>query len=132
MMGGTVVRWMLVPGVICATVFVAVAGAAQASGDAERGEKRFEECASCHSIAAGEHGVGPTLQGIFDRQAASFEDFRYSPAMRKSGIVWTSETLDAFLADPQKVVPANRMAYAGLPDAAGRADLISYLQKATK
>jgi cytochrome c2 len=29
-------------------------------------------------------------------------------------------------------VPANRMAYAGLTEAAERADLIAYLQQATK
>ena len=52
--------------------------------------------------------------------------------MRRSGITWTAQTLDEFIADPQKHVPANRMPYAGLPDAAARADLIAYLEKATK
>ena len=132
MMGRNMVRSMQVFGIVCATALVAAAGSAQADGDAARGEKRFEECASCHSVAAGENGVGPTLQGIFNRKAASLEEFRYSPAMRKSGITWTSETLDAFIADPQKAVPANRMPYAGLPAAVDRADLISYLEKATK
>jgi len=52
--------------------------------------------------------------------------------MKRSGIVWTGQTLDAFLADPQKAVPANRMPYAGLTDASDRGDLVSYLEKATK
>ena len=116
----------------CAIAVVAAAAAAQNEGDAVRGEKRFEECASCHSVAAGENGVGPSLHGIIGRKAASIEDFRYSPAMRKSDITWTAETLNTFIADPQMVVPANRMAYAGLTDAAERADLIAYLQAATK
>ena len=116
----------------CAIAVVAAAAAAQNEGDAARGEKRFEACASCHSVAAGEHGVGPSLHGIIGRKAASIEDFRYSPAMRKSDITWTAETLNTFIADPQMVVPANRMAYAGLTDAAERADLIAYLQQATK
>ena len=60
---------------------------------------------------------------------AQLADFRYSPALKRSGITWTPQTLDAFLADPQKVVPANRMPYAGMPDARDRADLIAYLQK---
>ena len=51
---------------------------------------------------------------------------------RRSGITWTAETIDAFLADPQKVVPNNRMPYAGMPDATDRADLIAYLMKALK
>lgn len=132
MMGKNIVRSMRIFGIVCTTAIVAAAGVAHPEGDAARGEKRFEECASCHSVAAGENGVGPTLHGIFNRKAASLEDFRYSPAMRNSGITWTLETLDNFIDDPQKAVPGNRMAYAGLPDAADRADLISYLEKATK
>jgi cytochrome c len=118
--------------IFCAIAFFAAAGAAYTEGDPARGEKRFEECASCHSLAPDENGVGPTLYGIFNRKAAALEDFRYSAAMRNSGITWTAETLDVFIADPQKMVSGNRMAYAGLPDAADRADLISYLQQATK
>ena len=131
-MGGKGVRSMQAFGIVCAIALLAAAGMAYPQADAARGEKRFEECASCHSVAPGENGVGPTLYGIFDRKAASLEDFRYSAAMRNSGITWTPETLDTFIADPQKMVPGNRMAYAGLPDVAGRADLISYLEKATK
>ena len=131
MMGTSMTR-LMVFGLACATALVAAAAAAQDGGDAARGEKHFEECASCHSVAAGEQGVGPTLYGIINRKAASHEDFRYSPAMRNSGITWTAETLEAFIADPQKLVPANRMAYAGLTDAPSRADLIAYLQQATK
>ena len=121
--------WILMAA--CSAVLMA-AGSVPFQADPARGEKQFEECASCHSIAAGENGVGPTLSGIFSRKAASREDFRYSAAMRNSGITWTSETLDEFIADPQKMVPGNRMAYSGLPTAADRADLISYLQNATK
>src|SRR5215467_131715 len=110
---------------------VLTASAANA-GDAARGEKRFEECASCHSVAAGENGVGPSLHDIVGRRAASLDDFRYSPALRRSGITWTPEVLDTFIADPQKLVPANRMPYAGLTDAGERADLIAYLESASK
>jgi len=51
-----------------------------------------------------------------------------------SGIVASRgpEALDTFIAEPQASVPANRMPYAGMPDAADRADLISYLQKVSK
>jgi cytochrome c len=121
--------WILMAA--CSAVLLA-AGSVPFQADPARGEKQFEECASCHSIAAGENGVGPTLRGIFSRKAASLEDFRYSAAMRNSGITWTSETLDEFIADPQKMVPGNRMSYSGLTNAADRADLISYLQNATK
>ena len=119
-------------GRLAAIVLVAAAGAAHADGDAARGEKRFEECVACHSTERGANAVGPTLFGVFDRKAGELADYRYSPALKRSGITWTAQTLDAFIADPQQVVPANRMPYAGLPDAGARADLIAYLQKASK
>ncbi len=117
---------------IWAMALLAAAGSARADGDAARGEKRFEDCASCHKLQAGENEVGPSLHGLFDRKAGELADFRFSPALKRSGITWTAQTLDTFLADPQTVVPANRMPYAGMLDAADRADLIAYLQKASK
>ena len=107
-------------------------GAARADGDAERGEKRFDECAACHSVERGVNNVGPSLAGIFARKAGELPDFRYSPAMKRSGIAWSPQTLDSFVGDPQKLVPANRMPYAGMADASARADLIAYLREATK
>jgi cytochrome c len=111
---------------------VLAAGAAQADGDAARGEKRFEDCAACHSTENGVNNVGPSLSGLFGRKAGEAADFRYSPALKRSGITWTVQTLDTFIADPQRAVPANRMPYAGMPDAGDRADLIAYLQKTAK
>ena len=110
--------------------FATAANAQQ--GDAARGEQKFIECAACHSVEKSVNNVGPTLAGIFGRQAGALVEYRYSAAMRKSGITWTPQTLDEYIADPQKRIPANRMPYAGLPDAAARADLIAYLQKVTK
>jgi cytochrome c len=118
--------------IVCAVALVAAAGAARADGDAARGEKKFEECATCHSVMQGQNGVGPSLHGLFGRKAASLADFRYSGPMKRSGITWTAKTLEEFIADPQKLVVGNRMPYAGLPDAGDRADLIAYLEKATK
>jgi cytochrome c len=115
-----------------AVALLAAAGAARAEGDAARGEKRFEECATCHTLERGVNNVGPSLFGLFGRKAGEIADFRYSPALKKSGITWTPQTLDSFIADPQKEVPGNRMPFAGMPDAGDRADLIAYLQKATK
>jgi cytochrome c len=113
-------------------LLLAAAGAARADGDAARGEKRFEECATCHSTQAGVNGVGPSLHDVFGRKAGALDDYRYSPAMKRSGITWTPQTLTTFIADPQKEVPNNRMPFAGMPDAAERADLIAYLEKASK
>jgi cytochrome c2 len=118
--------------IVCACALVAAAGPARADGDATRGEKKFEECATCHSLVQGQNGVGPSLHGVLGRKAAEIADFRYSAPMKRSGTTWTAKTLDEFIADPQKVVVGNRMPYAGLPDAGDRADLIAYLEKATK
>jgi cytochrome c len=111
---------------------LAQAGAARADGDAARGEVKFQDCAACHKLEAGANNVGPSLHGVFTRKAGELADFRYSPAIKRSGITWTPETLDKFIADPQAVVPGNRMPYAGMANAGDRADLIAYLQKATK
>ena len=105
---------------------------AHADGDAARGELRFADCAACHSLAPGTNNIGPSLAGLFGRRAGTIADFRYSPAMRRSGITWAPQMLDEFIADPQKLVPANRMPYSGMPNAADRADLITYLEKAVK
>jgi cytochrome c len=52
--------------------------------------------------------------------------------MKRSGVGWTPETLDKYLADPQGFIPANRMPYAGMSNEGDRADLIAFLQKATQ
>ena len=101
-------------------------------GDAKRGQKVFEVCSACHAANGASNEVGPSLRGVFGRKAGTLEDFRYSPAMKRSGITWDAQTLAAFIAEPQKVVPANRMPYDGLPDARARADLLAYLMQQFK
>ena len=88
---------------LVAGALAAAAGAARADGDAARGEKKFEECAACHKIAPGEDNVGPSLHGVFGRKAGTLADFRYSPALKRSAITWTPQTMDEFVADPQKI-----------------------------
>jgi cytochrome c len=114
------------------SITLLVVAPARADGDPAPGEARFQDCAACHKLEAGANEVGPSLHGLFTRKAGELADFRYSPAMKRSGIAWTAETLDQYIADPQAAIPANRMPYAGLANAADRADLIAYLLKATK
>jgi cytochrome c2 len=113
-------------------LLVLTTAAAHADGDPARGEQRFVDCAACHAPQPGVANVGPSLTGVFGRKAGTLADFRYSPALKRSGITWTPETLDTFLADPQKAVPNNRMPYAGMQDAADRADLIAFLLKTAR
>ncbi len=117
---------------VLAGLLIAGAGDALAQADAKRGERLYEECRACHALEPGAHGVGPSLAGVIGRKAAALDTFRFSPALRRSNLTWTAQSLDAFVADPQKVVPANRMPYSGLPDAKDRADLIAYLLQAAK
>jgi len=100
--------------------------------DAARGETLYADCAACHPLEPGVHGVGPTLYRIIGRKAGGYDDYRYSAALRRSGLTWTAEALDTFVGDPQAAVPANRMPYAGMPDAKDRADLIAFLRKTGK
>jgi cytochrome c2 len=113
-------------------VFALTAGVARAEGDPKRGEKVFETCHACHSADGAANEVGPGLRGIFGRRAGERDDFRYSPALKRSGITWTPETMNDFLADPQKMVPANRMPYDGVPNERDRVDLISYMLQVFK
>jgi cytochrome c len=118
-------------------ILLALAGsmaahAAVAAEDPVKGKALFETCVTCHSLEAGQHGVGPTLHGLFGRKSAA-EEFNYSPAMRRANITWTPERLDAYLAEPQGgVFRGNRMTFSGMPDAQDRTDLIAYLKQATK
>ena len=95
--------------------------------------KAFAPCSGCHATAAGRpNGIGPNLNGVFNAPAGSRPQFAYSQAMATSKIRWTDATLDAFLADPQAVVPGNRMPYSGMTDAASRKAVIAYLRAAKK
>jgi cytochrome c len=109
------------------------AGAASAAGDAERGVRVFSACAACHTLEADRHLTGPSLHGIWGRKAADQATYRrYSDALKKSGVVWNEQALDAWLRDPQKLVPGNSMQFPGLPDEAARGDLIAFLKAASE
>ena len=113
---------------LSAAAAVFIATGANAGGNAKAGEQAFARCAICHSATKGEgNRIGPNLFGIVGRKAGTVPDFYYSPAMKSAGFVWTNDKLDAYLKAPQSVVPGNRMAFAGLPSAGQRADLIAYL-----
>jgi len=74
--------------------------------------------------------AGPPLNGVVGRAAATSEEFRYSPSMGKAaadGLVWTVETLDAYLAAPRDIVPGTTMGFAGIPKPEERKALIAYL-----
>jgi cytochrome c2 len=106
-------------------------GVALAQGDAEKGQVVFNKCKACHSVDEEKNKVGPYLVGVFGRPAGSVEGFKYSEAMKSSGITWTEETIAAYLADPRGYIKGNRMAFTGLKDQDDIADVIAYLKQAT-
>jgi len=87
----------------------------------------FDRCVACHA-KEGAGDLGPNLHGVVGRRAGSLEDFRYSRAMARSGIVWNEKTLDAFLKAPDQLVPGTRMPFEGIANDAERAAVIQYLR----
>ena len=109
---------------------LAVAGQANAAGDPAAGEKAFKgKCGACHNATEAKNKVGPSLMGVYDRKAGMAADFKYSDAMKNSGITWDEAALDEYLKDPKGKVPGNKMAYPGLKDDTKRADVIAYLSQ---
>ena len=90
-------------------------GAALAAGDAEAGKKVFNQCQTCHVVAAPDGTVlagknaktGPNLYGIIGRPAATYPDFKYGDgiiAAGAAGLVWDETNLVAYVQDPQAVL----------------------------
>lgn len=103
---------------------------AAGAGDPESGARVFGVCAACHSLEPGRHMTGPSLAGIWDREAGTAPGFdRYSEALLESERVWDARSLEAFIADPQAVIPGNRMSFRGIGDAEARADLVAFLEQ---
>lgn len=108
------------------------AGGGAAQGDADAGQKVFRKCAVCHQLGAdAKNRVGPHLNGIFGRAAASSPDFKYSKSMQRAGndgLIWTQDTLDAYIENPKALISKTRMNFPGLGDAQDRADLLAFLR----
>ena len=113
-----------------AAVLIASSGSATAAADAARGQTLYKTmCVACHSIDY--NGVGPAHKGLIGKKAGSRADYVYSPAVKASSIVWAAKTLDKWLANPEKLIPGQKMGFM-VPAAKDRADLIAYLKKEAK
>lgn len=94
---------------------------------AAAGRQVYRKCQACHSLEAGKNGLGPSLAGIVGQKAADVPNYNFSAAMKASGLTWDVATLDRYLADPQKVVPGNKMPFPGLKTENERSAVIAYL-----
>jgi cytochrome c len=100
---------------------LAAAGAALAQ-PASAPPASFAVCTACHETTANARpSLGPTLFGVGGRKAGSVPDYDYSPAMKASATVWSADTLAAFVLDPTKAMPGNKMDYDGADAAAAKA-----------
>jgi nitrite reductase (NO-forming) len=97
------------------------------AGDAQAGRLVYRKCQACHSLESGKNTLGPSLAGIFGKKAGEVPNFNYSPALKSSNIVWDAAALDAYLLDPQKAVPGNKMPFPGLKTENERKDVIAYM-----
>ena len=112
---------------ISVALFLGLHGSANAAADAVKGQALYKTmCVACHSIDY--NGVGPAHKGLFGRKAGTRPDYVYSPAVKASSIVWSDKTLDKWLANPEKLIPGQKMGFM-VPNAKDRADLIAYLKK---
>ena len=113
-----------------AVALMAVAPNAFGAGDAGRGQQLYESrCVACHSVD--QSRVGPAHQGVFGRRAGRVADYDYSPALKASSLVWSERTLDAWLTNPERMIPGQKMGYQ-VTDANDRADLIAYLKAVSR
>ena len=96
-------------------------------GDPEAGERIFRQCATCHSFDPADRRPGPHLAAIYGKPAGTVDDFRYSPAMQDTDMVWTTETLSGYIADPRGYLPGTSM-MVGVRRPSDVADLVAYLK----
>ena len=100
------------------------------AADVAAGEKIFTKCMQCHHIGLGATNFyGPVLNGLIGRKAGTVPGYDYSDATRRSGIVWTYETLSSYLKQPQHDVPDTEMTFPGLKSQKDVDDVIAYISQ---
>jgi len=103
---------------------------ANAAPDAVHGQELFaERCTACHAIDRNK--IGPMLGGVVGRKAGAAAGYNYSVALKSAGLVWSTDKLDRWLADPRAFIPGVKMPVRVL-DAPSRRDLVAYLQKESR
>jgi cytochrome c2 len=122
------------PRFVAAAVMLVITLPTAAIADAGRGERVFQRCAACHSVAGSDTKLpGPNLRGVIGRRAGTLAGFEFSSAMVDAGksenVMWDRKTLDKYLADPDDVVPgtAMRLNFQLTPDERG--DVIDFLEQ---
>lgn len=106
-------------------------GVALAEEDAKlikKGKKVYNKCKTCHIIDEEKNKIGPHLVGIIGRAAGAVEGFKYSDAMKNSGVVWNDEEILAYLEKPKEYIPGNKMVFPGLKKESHRLAVLAYIK----
>jgi cytochrome c len=107
------------------TSFAMAQSSATAAGNALKGKEIYDaRCSACHSVD--DNRVGPMHLGVFGRKAGGVKGYPYSEALNKSKVVWSRDTLTAWLTNPEMLIPGQRMGYA-MDNAQDREDVVAYL-----
>jgi cytochrome c len=114
---------------LCLLVFCLGPTYSWAECDIEAGKKQFNKCIACHAVDPGVQMMGPSLFGLMGRKVGSVEGFPFSEAMTSADIIWTEETLDAFLESPMQFMPGTVMPFGGIRKATQRDSLICYIKQ---
>lgn len=88
-----------------------------------------QQCATCHTIDLSEQvRQGPPLFKIIGRRAGTADGFHYSAGFANADFVWDDARLEAWLTNPQAMIPGTVMAYRqARPET--RAAIIAYLKE---
>ena len=116
--------FLILAGLITLILIFSIAYAA----DPVKGRKVFKKCVACHSLQEGKNKMGPPLNNLLGRKAGSVDGYKYSKAMKNSGVIWDEESLDKFLTKPRKFIPKTKMSFRGIKKKSLRDDLISFLK----
>lgn len=121
---------MRLQAIAAAMPLIFAASAPVHSADAKRGQDLWEgRCTGCHSMD--EDRIGPRHRGVFGRKAGSVADFNYSAAVKGAGFSWDAAKLDAWLTNPQALLPGQRMNFR-VAKAEDRADIVAYLKSVSE
>lgn len=99
-----------------------------ASADVAKGEQSFKKCVACHNAdPGGANALGPALFGVMGRPIAGHPGFAYTPALKEAGGVWDWDKMSAWLANPKKFAPGNKMTFPGIGNPEERANVLAFL-----
>ena len=116
---------------LCLAALSAIGGGARAEdAGSQDGKLAFNNaCRTCHTVREGDNRLGPSLHNVVGRKSGALSNYNYSYGMKTADLVWDKATLDRFIADPDEVVPGNRMLpFGGIASAEERAKIISFLE----